>query len=443
MKRILLVNPWIHDFAAYDLWLRPLGLLYIAGFLEERGYAVDLLDCMDRFHPLLVRHGNVPKNREHGTGKFCGEEIAKPPSITGIPRRFKRFGIPYNLVASYLKALEDIELVLATSSMTYWYGGVREIIALVRASFPDAKIVLGGIYATLLEEHARKESGADSVIAGFDFFPALAELGVECCAFHAEGLFNAVSPAYHLYDLLPHVAMITSLGCPFRCSYCASQRLTPEYSALSHEKLLGDIEEYVERYGVEDIALYDDALLWNAEAHFLPLFEEVARRRYQVRFHTPNGLHARYINARVARVLYESGFKTIRIGLESSQERFQHETGSKVTNEEVGEAVRCLKRSGFQAEDIGIYIMAGHPDETVEEVCETLAFVERLGVHAFISEYSPVPGSQDWEREGSVVRKEPLWQNNSIAFLQHGWSIEEMQRLKDEKNRINHAITEE
>ena len=28
-KNILLVNPWIHDFAAYDFWLKPLGLLYL------------------------------------------------------------------------------------------------------------------------------------------------------------------------------------------------------------------------------------------------------------------------------------------------------------------------------------------------------------------------------------------------------------------------------
>jgi hypothetical protein len=35
-KSILLVNPWIHDFAAYDLWMKPLGLLYLGGILLSR-----------------------------------------------------------------------------------------------------------------------------------------------------------------------------------------------------------------------------------------------------------------------------------------------------------------------------------------------------------------------------------------------------------------------
>jgi len=30
-KRILLINPWIYDFAAYDLWVKPLGLLSLGG----------------------------------------------------------------------------------------------------------------------------------------------------------------------------------------------------------------------------------------------------------------------------------------------------------------------------------------------------------------------------------------------------------------------------
>ena len=33
---LILINPWIYDFAAYDLWSKPLGLLYLAGWFRER-----------------------------------------------------------------------------------------------------------------------------------------------------------------------------------------------------------------------------------------------------------------------------------------------------------------------------------------------------------------------------------------------------------------------
>ncbi len=44
---ILLINPWITDFAAYNFWIRPIGLLYIASLLRENGFQVTLIDCLD------------------------------------------------------------------------------------------------------------------------------------------------------------------------------------------------------------------------------------------------------------------------------------------------------------------------------------------------------------------------------------------------------------
>ncbi|MBD3380022.1 MAG: B12-binding domain-containing radical SAM protein, partial [Candidatus Omnitrophica bacterium] len=53
MKNILIVNPWIYDFAAYDLWMKPWGLLKISSILKRNGFGVDLIDCLDRHHPSL------------------------------------------------------------------------------------------------------------------------------------------------------------------------------------------------------------------------------------------------------------------------------------------------------------------------------------------------------------------------------------------------------
>jgi hypothetical protein len=44
---ILLINPWITDFAAYNFWIKPLGLLHIASLLRENGFRVTLIDCID------------------------------------------------------------------------------------------------------------------------------------------------------------------------------------------------------------------------------------------------------------------------------------------------------------------------------------------------------------------------------------------------------------
>ena len=45
---ILLINPWITDFAAHDLWAKPMGLLMLASLLREGGCRVSFVDCLDR-----------------------------------------------------------------------------------------------------------------------------------------------------------------------------------------------------------------------------------------------------------------------------------------------------------------------------------------------------------------------------------------------------------
>ena len=68
MKRpeILLVNPWIHDFAAYDLWARPMGLLVLATTLRKLGWEPHFVDCLDPDHPEMPRI----KVRAHAHGRF-------------------------------------------------------------------------------------------------------------------------------------------------------------------------------------------------------------------------------------------------------------------------------------------------------------------------------------------------------------------------------------
>ena len=48
---ILLVNPYVWDFSAFDLWSKPLGMLYLAAVLRDNGYRVHWLDCLDVYFP--------------------------------------------------------------------------------------------------------------------------------------------------------------------------------------------------------------------------------------------------------------------------------------------------------------------------------------------------------------------------------------------------------
>ena len=76
---ILLVNPWIHDFAAYDFWAKPLGLLTLGAILRDHGARISYMDCLDRFHPFAAA-GPLPSAR-CGRGPYLKTVIAKPQGL--------------------------------------------------------------------------------------------------------------------------------------------------------------------------------------------------------------------------------------------------------------------------------------------------------------------------------------------------------------------------
>ena len=135
---LLLINPWIYDFAAYDFFARPLGLLYLAGWLRAQGYAVHFLYCLGAPH---ARTGPF------GTGRYPKEIIPPPPALAGITRRYGRYGISEAAFRERLTRVPTPAAILVTSLMTYWYPGVVAAIGLARERFPGVPVILGGIYA--------------------------------------------------------------------------------------------------------------------------------------------------------------------------------------------------------------------------------------------------------------------------------------------------------
>ena len=166
--RVLLVNPWIYDFTAFDLWSKPIGLLYIASYLRSLGYEIDYIDCLDRYHPAVMARAesNPLKPKKYGVGHFQRQRVEKPAVFHFVPRYFARYGMPEEVFISCLKRLKTPAAVLITSFMTYWYPGPQRVIEILREVFPRVPVILGGIYATLLPEHARSTLKPDFVITG-------------------------------------------------------------------------------------------------------------------------------------------------------------------------------------------------------------------------------------------------------------------------------------
>ena len=190
-------------------------------------------------------------------------------------------------------------------------------------------------------------------------------------------------------------------------------------------------------YGVKDFAFYDDALLLQSDTHMAILLEKLISLDLNLRFHTPNALHVRGITHDMARLLHASGFCTIRLGLETSDMELHRDLDKKLSEGEFERAVYHLKKAGFSSEQIGVYILMGLPEQSVESVAETIDFVGRTGAMPYLAEYSPIPQTPMWEMAQALsdydLSSEPLFHNNTLLPC---WDDEKRAKVPDLKKQV-------
>lgn len=439
---LLLINPWIYDFTAYDFWSKPLGLLYIASTLREQGYKISYVDCMDRYNQevLKLQSRESPQRDEFGRGSFYKEEIKRPEILKNIPRRFSRYGISETIFINELAKIPPPQAVLITSIMTYWYLGVFRVVEIIRQIFPRVIIILGGVYTTLCFEHASKFSGADYVIKGSNIrklLQLLEQLSGNMTDYikYEKGLDYLPYPAWELYSNLDYICILSSQGCPFRCSYCASFKINPKLEFRNPKEVVNEIEYWNKSRGLKDFVFYDDALLINSEDNFLIMLDELINRKLSIRLHTPNGIHARMINEEIAYKMYQAGVETIRLGFETVDPLVQSETGGKITNLEFKKAVNYLLKAGFKSSQIGAYLLIGIPGQKIKEIIDSLQFIMDCGAHPRLAKFSAIPGTRIWDKARAYFKfqkeVDPLFHNDALLpYLSSDITIKAYQQIK-------------
>ncbi|MDR1940898.1 MAG: radical SAM protein [Endomicrobium sp.] len=455
MNNLLLINPPVYDFAAFDLWSKPLGLLYLTSILQKQGSEVTLLDYMDRNflencdnfeqNKVSANKNFIQKSNEYGCGHYIKTRVQKPDILKNIPRYYCRYGLPKEFAYNRLKefackefAGKKFDLIIVTSIMTYWYLGVFEAIETVKNIFPDVPVVLGGAYATLCFEHAQK-SGADIVLKGNlsalnDVFKLKNIKAAIPCDFKDYPI-----PYYPPNQNTQYAVLRISQGCPFRCAYCAQDILTGgKYYVKSCETVFNEIKNFAQK-GIKNIVFYDDALLYNADNVIKPLLRKIISANLKLNIHTPNGLHLRYLDLELARLMKQANFISPRFSLETVNPSIQKNTGAKVSNQIFEEKVAILNAAGFQRGQYIIYLLMGMPQQSLKDVEESIQYAHKHGGKVSLSQYSPIPHTSAFGSFENFIN-EPLLQNKSVYPLYNVNDWEEINRIKNLAIKLNSML---
>ncbi len=431
--KILAINPWIFDFAAYDFWLKPYGFLQLITYLRAKGNNIDWVDCLDRADPSVFSYS--PSSNHYGCGKFYSETIKAPDILCKIPRRYKKYGMKEKDFFNKITR-KKYDAILVTSGMTYWYQGVRYLLNLLNEHEISAPFIfLGGTYVNLCSRHAQVIFPECRIVSSFNLDVFFAQLNIP----FRKQEFRETLPDYtSFYRKIPYVVFRTSYGCPFECAYCGIHNIELDFFRIAQERILEYLNFYYQR-GVRNFTFYDDALLFQVE-YIKELLERILRLGIKVQFHTPNGLHVHFLDSDITKLMKQAGFINPHLSIETLTDSLDGIWQQKFRVHEPFRALDFLKRSGYKNGEFTVYLLFGWPGQNFEKLRADIFTLHNYGARVSLSEFSPINGTRYFDelrRQACYDIDEPLFQNNSLFpfYPVERWG--EFFKLKNEVRALN------
>ena len=116
--------------------------------------------------------------------------------------------------------------------------------------------------------------------------------------------------------------------------------------------------------------------------------------------------------------MFRAGFKTIRMGLETTDFSKGRNHDGKVAKNEFYTAVENLKAAGFEKNQIGAYLLCGLPGQNIDEVEISMCLVKQTGIQSVLAYYTPIPHTPMWESAVNNSKfdllEHPVFTNNTL-----------------------------
>jgi len=345
--RVLLIATRI-DYARF----LPLGVAYVAAFIEKNDYAVSVYDEIPMCKPF----------KEY----FCEYD----PDVVGI------------------------------SCMTSTYTKACDYAKKIKSIKPDIPIVFGGIHPTSAINETINEIFVDYVVFGegeLTIVELLKELTgnrdfkkIKGLAYKSHDkvvinekrdIINDINslpmPARHLFNMdyyvqrwnwprgywLKTANMMSSRGCPYDCIFCASKVMFGQkVRARSVKNTVDEVEDLVKQYGFECISFSDDTFSINKK-RAIEICREIVKRRLNVKLRVQ--LRANTVWEDLIEEFKKAGCIHVDIGAESGSSKILETLKKGITVEQIKNAVSIIKNRKIKC---GVTFIIGTLGEMYEDV---------------------------------------------------------------------------
>ncbi len=238
-------------------------------------------------------------------------------------------------------------------------------------------------------------------------------------------LDNIPLPAYQLFKierytnlqpltdgLHPHArayTIVTSRGCPYKCTYCSKPITGDTWRPRSVENVVKEWRMLVRDFHATEIGVTDD--IWNLD---LKRAKDLCRALVDEQLNTVpwvtvHGMKVNHTDPELFRLMKQAGCKRVGFGVENGDEEILKRVIRKgQTLDQVRAAFKNARAAGLQT--MGFFIF-GMPHETEATMDKTIRLALELDpdlAHFMIA--APYPGTELWK----LVEKEGV-------FFSHNW----------------------
>lgn len=389
----------------------PTGILYLAGYLEKKGFSVSILDGF----------GIAPKRLFQINDKLSGFGLTENELLDLLPGP-GLFGISIH------------------SGMSHTFS--LRLASAIKKRYPGSVLVAGGNHASVVPEKFL-EGNFDFVCIGEGEYPleALAAYyrdgigmpesipGLRGKNFFCppapleENLDNYGFAALHLLPLenywslsMQHapvqgrfMVLTTSRGCIYNCRFCTTPKVWQrKWRTRSAVHVVDEIEQAVNRYKITDVIIQDE-LFGCRKEHARELAEEIIRRNLKIRLSTPSGVKEETLDTETIHSLYCAGLRYLVFAPESGSRRVLQAMNKPVDYDKLRQLIIYSKQLGIR---VNCVFIIGFKDENEADRALTRSLVlelTRLGVDEIsLFIWSPLPGSASFTSETGWTQYEEL-----------------------------------
>ncbi|UCB56979.1 MAG: radical SAM protein [Candidatus Omnitrophota bacterium] len=477
---ILLVNLPSLSFSLLDESLRnkevlespvilqmPLSLLYLSSYARryaKRDFNLKLLDINKEVFEIF-------KERKMSL---------EPRTNEGIRERFN--SIVSQAVSDFRPSIVGINILYATSQNTgIFVSGV------FRKLCPEAYIIGGGIQATNTYREILNKGSFDAIVRGegeIPFTELIDSYRPEKKEYPIRGIVNRIDlkgnsndtkaemveeldeipfPAWDLLEGLDDyitqpvrikalldnsiraMPILTTRGCPKRCSFCASHTVHGrKIRSRSLENIYEEIETMIAKFHINTLFIEDDLFTYDRQ-RTVDFCREAIKRNWNLRIEFPNGVAIWTLDEVSIDSLIKAGTKVINIAVESGSPYVQKQIIRKNLNlDHVRRVAEIISRYP-DIESRSLYVI-GFPGERQEHIEQTMKFARSMPCDWSVFHIAmPVPGSDLFEEYLSLgyISRDSNFDDFCKTYLNRNFdtkefSKEEMEEIQSDLNiKIN------